>query len=147
MPKKTMTILMIGGEYRLQDGLRALLTSLPQNPTVQIENSASEAVQHIQANPPDLIVINPDRLDISIQDFFRRISLPDCHIPCISLVDTYEELNTALQAGSDSAILRGFSPQDLFGVIHKLLAATPEKTYEREKKPFNKSNLLTCNHK
>ena len=130
MPKKPITIMMIGGEYRLQDGLRALLTSLPQNPTIQIENSASEAVQHIQANPPDLIVLNADRPDISVQAFLQKTSLLARHIPCISLVDTYEEMGAALRAGSDSAMLRGFSPQDLFSVIHKLLSSLSEKSYD-----------------
>lgn len=42
MPKKPIMIMMIGGEYRLQNGL----TSLPQKPLIQIENNSFEALQH-----------------------------------------------------------------------------------------------------
>lgn len=122
MSQKSISILLIGGEYRLQDGLRALVSSLPQKPSVRIEKCAGDAIAAIVKIWPQLVIINSDLLDLSSFDFLKEIKSLDKNIPCIILVDTLEDITLAHQAGADSAILRGFSSNEFFGVLNKMIS-------------------------
>jgi len=124
MTQKPLSILLIGGEHRLQDGLRALIASLPQKPFIQIEKWGAETIHHVKEICPDLIVLNADAPDVSSLEVLKKIKLMNSHTRCIILVDTIDEIPSALQAGADSAILRGFSSSEFFGILNKMIAET-----------------------
>ena len=90
MSQKSISIFLIGGEYRLQDGLRALVASLPQRPSVQIEKWGGEAILHAKEACPDLIILNADPPDISSLEILQKIKLANRFTRFIILVDTIE---------------------------------------------------------
>jgi len=122
MSQSSISIFLIGGEQRLQDGLRALVASLPQKPLLKIEKWGGEAILHAKEACPDLIILNADPPDITSLEIIKKIKLINGYTRCIILVDSIEEIGIALQTGADSAILRGFSSSEFFGVLNKMIS-------------------------
>lgn len=118
MTKIPALTLVISNSGSLQNGLLALLTTIPQINPVLADEKLSTVLRLVEYHQPALAI-----LDMSIpevKDVIQQIKelCPQIHL--IVLVNSVKGQNDAEELGADSVLLKGFPAQKLVDVIEKL---------------------------
>ena len=116
-----LTILMIGEHNRLQDGLYALLSSLPYRPVIEQALPGVAALTLLSERCPQLVLLDADLSDVNALAILRIIKNERDGPRCIVLADTMEQQAAAQAAGADAALLKGFPAAELFATLRRLL--------------------------
>jgi DNA-binding NarL/FixJ family response regulator len=119
MTKIPALTLVVSNSGSLQNGLLALLTTIPQINPVLAEEELSSALRLAENRQPALAI-----LDMSIpevKEVIRQIKelCPQIHL--IVLVNNVEGQKDAEELGVDSVLLKGFSAQKLVDIVEKLI--------------------------
>jgi DNA-binding NarL/FixJ family response regulator len=127
MDNSTLSVLMVTQPGRVQEGLQAVLTGTFQIQTVDRTQDGTSTMTRLAACHPDLVVLDADLPDLNIPSILRYIKKKRIKTRCLVLTDTLEQLAAAQTAGADSALLKGFSTEELSAVIQGLLGQNPGK--------------------
>jgi DNA-binding NarL/FixJ family response regulator len=119
MTKKTVLALFVSNAGSLQNGLLALLTTIPQISPVLVDEELSTALRLVENHQPALAI-----LDVSIpevKEAIRQIKelCPQIHL--IVLVDNVEGQKDAVELGVDRVLLKGFPAQKLVDIVEKFI--------------------------
>ncbi len=108
-----MMLLMTASAYRRN--LLAFLAAVPELRLVGMVDSVEELVTAVAQlpTPPDLLILDYALLVVA------RLALPGS-IPRLVLAETIPQLQQALDAGADYALLRGFSATEFFVALRSL---------------------------
>lgn len=119
MTKKPLLTLVVSNSGSLQNGLLALLTTIPQVSLVLADEEQKTALGLIKNHQPALAI-----LDMSIpeaKEVIRQVKELGTNIQMIALVDNVKGQKDAEELGVDSVLLKGFSAQKLIDIVEKLI--------------------------
>ena len=113
--------LIIAGPGPLRDGLRALLSTMPQIGSVRVVNNVGSALEMDVPASPALVLLDADMAVPRIWMTVRRVKSgwPQCRI--IMLVSDVEQQVEAASAGADVVLLQGLPAGRLVAAVVKLL--------------------------
>ena len=121
MSIKTNLVLVVSSTGPLQDGLLALLTTMPTIGAVLVAEDSSSALRLVENHQPALVILDlpllPD-LEI-IQQIRERCQ----NVQLIGIAEESTQQAEANASGADQVLLKGFAP-------HKLVAMVDELFYE-----------------
>ena len=119
MTKKPVLTLVVSNSGSLQNGLLALLTTIPQISLVLADEEKKTALGLVKNHQPALAI-----LDMSIpgvKEVIWQIKELGTNIQMIALVDDVKGQKDAEELGVDSVLLKGFSAQKLIDIVEKLI--------------------------
>lgn len=114
-------VLIVANPGRIRDSLRALLGSISQIGIVFQANDSPSALKIIVDCQPALVLLDFKLANNDIQSILRQIRAGSPQTRCVILVDTIQQRWMAKVADVDSVLLTGFSAEELFTTIEKLL--------------------------
>jgi response regulator NasT len=138
MTKKSILALVLSSSDTLQNGLLALMTTIPAISAVLVAEDIETALRMAENHQPTLII-----LDMSlpqVQDILRQIKVQWPHIHPIVLVEDTAQLNEVNEYGAESVLLKGFPPQKFVGLIESLLT---QREKESQIEPGTKAEFQT----
>lgn len=111
--------LVVSNSGSLQNGILALLTTIPQIRPVLADEELNTALRLVDCHQPILAI-----LDLSIpeaKEVIRQIkeSCPPIHM--IVIVDDVRGQKDAEELGADRVLLKGFPAQKLVDIVEKLV--------------------------
>ena len=119
MTNKPVLTLVVSNSGSLQNGLLALLTTIPQVSLVLADEEQKTALGLVKNHQPALAI-----LDMSIpeaKEVIWQVKELGTNIQMIALVDNVKGQKDAEELGVDSVLLKGFSAQKLIDIVEKLI--------------------------
>ena len=120
MINTSILALVVTKSGALQNGLLALMTSIPPISAVLVAEDIKSALNMVENHQPELIV-----LDISlpqVQDVIIEIKTVRPHIHLIVLVEDIVQQKEVEESGVESVLIKGFSVHKLIAIIENSLA-------------------------
>ncbi len=119
MTEKKAHTLVVSNSGSLQNGLQALLTTIPQISPVLAEEDLSSVLRLVENHQPALAI-----LDLSVpevKDVIQQIKelCPQIHL--IVLVNNVKGQKDAEELGADSVLLKGFPAHKLVDIVEKFI--------------------------
>ncbi len=105
----------------LRDGLRALLTAMPEVHAVEEICDLPSALEMALGRAPALVVLDSGLAGSEIWLAVRQAKAKWPQAQCIFLADSVEEQYEAEAAGADATLLKGVSPARLIATMVRLL--------------------------
>jgi len=131
MIKKPALTLVVSNAGSLQNGLSALLTTIPQISPVLADKELGTVLRLVEIHQPALAI-----LDLSIpevKEVVRQIKELCPQIQLIVLVNNVQGQKEAEELGLDNVLLKGFSAQKLVDLVEKLInqrgSTSPNQTH------------------
>ncbi len=119
---KPTLALVITKQGTLQNGLLALLTSIPQISVVLVAEDAASGLRMLKDHRPGLVLLDMDLPDDDAQTIFKQIGSLWPGIRCIALTDSVQQKQVAKTLAADVVLFKGFSAAKLISVTEELLA-------------------------
>ena len=115
--------LIVTHRESLQNGLQALVMSIPQVDIIgQVDNGA-RALQIIQEHHPGLVLLDTNLPNSEEWQMLEQIKTLWPEIQCVVLADDVQQQREAMTLGADLVLLKGFPPAKLAETIEALVAA------------------------
>lgn len=124
--KRRAQILIVARPSPLRDGLRALLTTMPQIEIIGPVDDAPSALKMVTEQRPAVVVLNPNLAGDEVWTVLRGIKAEGTQTRCIILADNIQQQQVAKAAGADYALLKGFAATRLLRTIESLLSSAEE---------------------
>jgi DNA-binding NarL/FixJ family response regulator len=105
----------------VRDGLRALLTAIPQVESSKEVDDASSALRIVKEHHPALVLISVDLSGDEVWDLLRQIKAERPQTRSILLVNDVQQQRLAQAAGADGVLLEGSPASKLSTTIKSLL--------------------------
>jgi DNA-binding NarL/FixJ family response regulator len=118
---KSTLIMIVVNASTLQDGLLALMTTIPRIGVVLVAEDQSSAMRMVDDHRPGLIVLDLDLFGKNTQALTARLSAQSPPGQTIALVDDSEQKEQAKAAGIDNVLLKGFSATEFIAAIEEVL--------------------------
>lgn len=118
---KSTLIMIVVNASALQDGLLALMTTIPQIGVVLVAEDQSSAMRMVDDHRPGLIVLDLELFRENTQALTARLSAQSPPGQTIALADDSEQKEEAKAAGVDTVLLKGFSATEFIAAIEELL--------------------------
>jgi len=111
----------------LREGLRALLSAVPNFEIVGEAGNGREAVRCVEKLGPDLLLMDLSMPRMSGMDAISEIKkrYPETKIIALTVHKTEEYLLSTLQAGVDGYVLKDATHDELVMAIHSVMAGRP----------------------
>jgi len=120
---RNVLALIIANPGDLQNGLLALLTTMPEIQTVLVAEEADSALRIVTAHRPALVLLD---MSLPKQDIvLRQIKTEWPKTLCIALIGTVQHAQGATVAMADARLLKGFSPSKFIDTVETLLNRPP----------------------
>ena len=119
MTKNPVPALVVSNSGSLQNGLLALLTTIPRISPLLTDEELSSALRLVESHQPALAVLDMSMPDI--KEIIRRMKQLCPHIHLIVLVENAIGQKGAEELGVDSVLLKGFPAQKLVDIVEKLI--------------------------
>ena len=105
----------------LRDGLRALLTAMPQIEIIGEAGDMTSALRMIEGHCPTLVLSDADLPGDEVWNTLKTTKANWPEVRWIVLANTVEQQQAAARAGADSAPLKGFLAEKLVATIEGLI--------------------------
>ena len=105
----------------VRDGLRALLTAIPQVESSKEVDDASSALRIVKEHHPALVLISTDLSGDEVWDLLRQIKAERPQTRSILLVNDVQQQRLAQAAGADGVLFEGSPASKLSATIKHLL--------------------------
>jgi DNA-binding response OmpR family regulator len=119
MTKKSILALVVTNSGPLQNGLLALMTTVPKISSVLVAEEVDSALRLAQYHQPTLII-----LDLSlpkVQQAIKQIKTQYAQIHLIALAEDIAQQKEIEDFDVDSVLLKGFSAQKLIAIVENIL--------------------------
>ena len=119
MPNKSILALVVSSPGALQNGLLALMTTIPPISAVLVAENIHSAIRMVENHQPALII-----LDISlsnVQEVVKQVKEQCSQIHLIVLVEDTVQQKIAEETGADGVLIKGFSAQKLIAIVERLI--------------------------
>ena len=121
------SLLIVAAPGRLRDSLEALLKTLSWLQIVEPADNQLSALERMSQYQPKLVL-----LDNETWNLLRSIKTLYPQVPCLALVNGFQQQQAAKSAGADITLLKGFVASELFTAIEKLLSSSRHKQLQVE---------------
>ena len=118
MTNKTILTLVISIPGDFQNGLLALMTTIPHLSAVLVAEDLKSAWRMIENHQPALTIL--DSASIPVCEVIQKIKIQWPQIHLIVLVEDIPQQKEAEESGADSVLVKGFPAQKLVKVIENL---------------------------
>ena len=119
MTNKSILALVVSNPGSLQNGLLALMTTIPQISSVLVAEEVDAALRMVENHQPALII-----LDMSlpkVQEVIKQIKEQCPQIHLIVLAEDIAQQKEIEAFGVGSVLLKGFSAQKLIAIVENVL--------------------------
>ncbi|MCP4166735.1 MAG: response regulator transcription factor [Chloroflexi bacterium] len=113
--RKSILALVVSSSGSIQDGLLALMTTIPSISAVLVAEDVNSTLRMIEYHQPALIILDMSLL--KVQDVIKEIKTHWPHIRLITLAEDILQQEEAKASGSDSVLIMGFPAQKLVDII------------------------------
>ena len=122
-----LRIVLVDDHTILREGLRALLSAVPNFEIVAEAEDGREAVRCVEKLGPDLLLMDLSMPRMSGMDAISEIKkrFPATKIIVLTVHKTEEYLMATLQAGVDGYVLKDATHDELVMAIHNVMAGKP----------------------
>lgn len=123
MTKNRHRILLVEDHKILREGLKALLSVAPDIEVIGEAEDGRMAIKHAETYLPDLILMDlsmPKTGGLEATREIKRVQ-PDIKILVLTVNDSEEYVQAALQAGADGYVLKDADRQELLAAIKHVL--------------------------
>jgi len=120
----TVRVVVADDHPIVRDGLRALLTSIPDVELVGEATTGREAVRSAVTDPPDVIVMDlrmPDLDGAAATAEICRVA-PDVAVLVLTMLDDDDSVFAAMRAGARGYLVKGASQQEIVRAITAVAA-------------------------
>jgi DNA-binding NarL/FixJ family response regulator len=117
-------VLVVDDHPLFRDGLTGLLATLPEVEVTGTAGTAEEALAAIEADPPDVVLMDINLPGASGVEATRRTSqiAPATAVLVISMVDDDDSVFAALAAGARGYVLKGASAAEITAALRTVAA-------------------------
>jgi two-component system response regulator DegU len=122
MTKSQTRALIVTHRESLQNGLQALVMSIPQVDIIDQVDNGAQALQIIQEHRPDLVLLDTNLPNDEEWQMLERIKTLWPEIRCVVLADDVRQQREAVTLGADLVLLKGFPPAKLVETIETIVA-------------------------
>ena len=119
MTNKSILALVVSSPGSLQNGLLALMTTIPQISSVLVAEEVDAALRMVENHQPALIIM--DMSFPKVQEIIKQIKAQCAHIHLIVLAEDIAQQKEIESFGVDSVLLKGFSAQKLIAIVENVL--------------------------
>lgn len=121
MGETIASALIVAKPGPLRDGLRALLTAMPQIGAVDMASDLPSALRTVFEHSPALVLLDSDLTNGKVWLTVRRAKAKWPRAWCIFLANDLQQHQEAEAAGADAVLLKGFPAARLVAMIVRLL--------------------------
>jgi DNA-binding NarL/FixJ family response regulator len=116
---RTLRIVVADDHTIVQEGLRALLSTVEGYELVEVSRSGEEAVRAAVAQRPDVVIMDIQMPGIGGIEATRQITkaAPDVAILMLTMFEDDESVFAAMRAGALGYVLKGASPDTMIRAI------------------------------
>ena len=127
MTTKPTLALLVTGPGSLQNGLVAMMTTMPQIQAVLVAEEASRALRMMADHRPALVLLDTMLPGNEAGAVLKEIKTrwPSTHF--IILADDVQQQQEAKAAGADAVLIKGFPAAKLTATIERLMAQEEEE--------------------
>jgi DNA-binding NarL/FixJ family response regulator len=119
MTKKSILALVVSSSGTLQNGLLALLTTIPQISSVLVAEDVDSALRLVHNHQPALIIMD---LPLSkVQEVIMQIRAKYAQIHLIVLAEDIAQQKEIEAFGVANVLQKGFSAQKLIAIVENVL--------------------------
>lgn len=115
MTKPPILALVVASSTSLQNGLLALMTTIPSIRTVLVAEDIESALRMVENHQPTLIIL--DITSLNRTDVIRRFKKRKPQIYIIVLLEDTAQQKELEVSGADCVLLKGFPPQKLIAAL------------------------------
>ena len=119
MTTKPILVLVVSRSGPLQDGLLALMTTIPQISSVLVAEEVDAALRMVENHQPALIIM--DMSFPKVQEIIKQIKAQCAQIHLIVLAEDIAQQKEIEAFGVASVLLIGFSAQKLIAIVENVL--------------------------
>jgi len=119
---KPALALIITKQSSLQNGLLALLTTIPQIGAVLVAEDAPSGLRMLKNHRPILLLLDMELPEDDAQTILKQIEAQWPGIRCIALTDSVQKKQAAETLAADVVLFKGFSAAKLIAVTEELLS-------------------------
>jgi DNA-binding NarL/FixJ family response regulator len=119
---KPTLALVISKQGTLQNGLLALLTTIPQISAVLVAEDAPSGLRMLKDHRPRLVLLDMALPEDGAQTILKQIEAQWPGIRCIALTDGVQQKQAAETLAADVVLFKGFQATKLIAVIEQLLS-------------------------
>jgi DNA-binding response OmpR family regulator len=119
MTNKSILTLVVSSSGDFQNGLLALVTTIPSISAVLVAEDINSALRLVENHKPALIILDMPLPDM--QDVIKQIKEQCPHVHLIVLVEDTVEEKEVKKSGVDNVLLKGFSAQKLIAIVENLI--------------------------
>jgi DNA-binding NarL/FixJ family response regulator len=102
---------------RLREILAALLASLPHVELLPLADDAARAMEQFGHSRPSVVLLDYELAGSAALSALRSLKSDDPGVRCVVLVNSYKAELLARSAQADAVLYKGFSVQDLMGLM------------------------------
>jgi DNA-binding NarL/FixJ family response regulator len=121
MTKNHTRALIVTHRGSLQNGLQALMMSIPQVDIIGQVGDGDLALEMVCGRHPDLVLLDTDLPNGEEWQVLKQVKTLQPETRCIVLADDVGQQQQARILGADVVLLKGFPPAKLADIIEKLL--------------------------
>lgn len=117
---KPILVLILTNHGILQNGLLALLTTIPQISTVLVAEDVDSGLRMLQDHRPRLLLLDMELPEDGAQAILKLIKSQSLCIRTIALVDSVLQREKAESLGANGVLFKGFSAATIISAIEEI---------------------------
>jgi len=119
MTNKPILALVVSSSGTLQNGLLALITTIPSISAVLVAEDVKSTLRMVENHQPALVILDISAPDM--QDVIKQIKELYPHIHLIVLADDIAQGKEAEELEVDNVLIKGFSAYKLVAIVENLI--------------------------
>jgi DNA-binding NarL/FixJ family response regulator len=116
------TVLIVSTRISLQEGLGALLASIPEIVILEQARSSEQATVIIGNQSPDMVVLDVEGLGEEVFELLAMLQKVHPNTKSLVLVESMRQQTQAQVAGGDVALIKGYPARELIETVQALLS-------------------------
>jgi len=120
MTNKSILVLVVSSSGDLQNGLLALMTTIPQISAVLVAEDVDSTLRMIENHQPALVIL--DMFLPKVQEVIKQIKAQYAQIHLIVLAEDTAQQKEIEAFGVDSVLIKGFQAQKLIAIVENLVS-------------------------
>jgi DNA-binding NarL/FixJ family response regulator len=123
----TLVVISLGD---LQNGILALITTVPQLGTVLVAEDIESTLRMVENHQPALVIM--ETVSTRACEVIRKIKRqwPQMHL--IALVDDIDQQKEATESGADRVLIKGFPAKKLVEIVEDLIHIDTNVTQSKD---------------